>query len=200
MSLIAQWNEDRLMPNVSRAVERRKPVGDPLGSSAQIEHSQQDQHQPDRQLHGEADARRDHQVKEDDRRPHQDNRDGVAHAPEHSDQPGVPDVPLTAHDRAHRNHVIRIGGVSDSEQKSHTDDSQQVDHVDLTRSEAAARRDTKLYHPSEVGFPLAAQARFGWVSVHRFRKRRLRCEVRKVLFTVLQSCLCVGNIPALCRK
>ena len=115
----------------SRAMHRRESFSDPLSGAGQVQHSQQNQHEADGKFHGETDARRDYQIEEDDSCADQNDGDGVSDAPENPYQASVPDVLLTANNRAHRDHVVGIGCVPDAEQETHTDDRQRTDHGDL---------------------------------------------------------------------
>jgi hypothetical protein len=102
-----------------------------LRGAGQVQDSQHDQHEADREFHSKADARRDHQIEENDGRAHKNDGDGVSDAPEHPDQPSMPNVLLAAHNRAHRDYMVRIGCMPDAQQEAHPDDRQQIDHVDL---------------------------------------------------------------------
>ena len=106
-------------------------LGDPLCGTTQVQHSEQDQHEADGEFHGEADARRDHQIEENDGCSDQNDRDGVSDAPENPDQSGVVDILLAAYDRADRDYMVGISCVPDAQQEAHADDRQQIDHVDL---------------------------------------------------------------------
>jgi hypothetical protein len=110
-------------------MSRREPVSDPLCHAGKIQHSQKNQHEADSQFHGEANARRNRQVEQNNRRADQQDRNGVANAPEDSDQAGVPDAALAAHNGGHRDDVVRIGGVADAEQKSHANHCKQIHHA-----------------------------------------------------------------------
>ena len=50
------------MDNFRVVVDRCRPIGDPLSNPRKIEHSQENQHKTDGQLHGEANAGRNRQV------------------------------------------------------------------------------------------------------------------------------------------
>src|SRR5271156_3768633 len=62
-----------------------KPMGDPLRDAGEIKDSKENQHQAYGQFHGEADARRNRQVKYDNGRSYQKDRDGVAYSPQCAD-------------------------------------------------------------------------------------------------------------------
>lgn len=89
-------------------------LGDPLCGTAQVQDSEQDQHEADGKLHGEADAGRDHQIEENDGGSDQNDREGVSDAPENSDQSGVADILLAAYDRADRDYMVGISCVPDA--------------------------------------------------------------------------------------
>ena len=107
----------------------RERLGDPARESGKIQNSQQDQHQADRQLHGEAEPRRNHHSEKNDRRAHQKNRDGMAQSPEHADQSSLTYAALPAHDGGDGDHVVRVGGVAHAKEKSQRDDGEQSDHL-----------------------------------------------------------------------
>ena len=109
-------------------MSRHEPVGDPLRDSSQVENSEKYEHQAHGQFHGEANAGRDHQVEENDRRADEQNGDRVAKAPEYSNQARMPDTSLPAYYRSHGNDVVRIRRVANSQQKTHANYCQQVDH------------------------------------------------------------------------
>jgi hypothetical protein len=55
----------------------------------------------------------------------------MAQAPEYSNQSGMPDASLPAHDCGHGDHMVRVGGVADSKQKTNSNHCQQVHHLNL---------------------------------------------------------------------
>ena len=117
----------------------RERLGDPAREACKIQNSQQDQHQADGQLHGEAEPRRNYHSKKNDRRAHQKNRDGMAQSPQHSDQSGLTDAALAAHDGGDGDHVVRIGGVAHAQKKSQRDDGEQSDHLRVQLVQIDAR-------------------------------------------------------------
>jgi len=109
-------------------VFRRESFGDPACDAGQIHHAEQDEHQSDRKFHGQTDAGWDGEVENDDSGAYQHDRDRVPQPPESSDQSGMPDALLTAHDGRDRDHVVRVGRVPDPQHESHADDCQQAEH------------------------------------------------------------------------
>jgi hypothetical protein len=90
--------------------------------------AQQDQHEGHRELHGEPDPRRDDHLEEDDGPARDQDRDGVADPPQHPEQGRGPETALAADDGAHRDHVVRIGRVADTEEEPQGGDGQEREH------------------------------------------------------------------------
>src|SRR4051794_28241500 len=111
----------------------RMAVRNALHDARQIEDAEQDEHQADGQLHGEADARRNDEVEENDGSADTENRDGVADAPQHADRCRLTDAALTADNRRNSDDVIWVRGMAHPENKSQTDYCQQVHHAALSR-------------------------------------------------------------------
>ena len=141
----------RMRMRVSMRMRRirggRERLGHPARESSKVQNSQQDQHQPDRQLHGESEPRRNHHSEKNDRRAHQKNCDGMTQSPQHSDQSRVTYAALPAHNRGDGDHVVRIGGMPHPQEKSQRDNGEQSDHL-LSQIAASAARYT---HQSATG-------------------------------------------------
>src|SRR5215469_4448398 len=89
---------------------------------------QQDQHQPDRQFHTQANSWRNDEVEKDNRSAHDKNRQCVPDAPKCSNPGRLRDLALAAHDCGHGDHVIGIGGVAHPEEESECNDGEKADH------------------------------------------------------------------------
>ncbi len=63
--------------------------GDVFAKAAQVEHAEQDEHETDRELHGETETRRDDERKEDDGGSDGEDGEGVSGAPESTDERGA---------------------------------------------------------------------------------------------------------------
>ena len=113
------------MQNGTRGLSRSKARCNPLSEAGQVENSEQDQHQPDGQLHRQTDPRRNHQVEKNNRSTDCENRDGVTDSPEDSDQACVANALLSTDDSSDGNHVIGVGGMPHSEKKTQRDDGEQ---------------------------------------------------------------------------
>ena len=113
----------------SGAVLGSKAFRDPSRSAAEIQHAQEDQHQPDRQFHGQPKAWRDRQVEHDDSRADQHNGDGMTETPKHTDHTRMADALLPADNSRDRDHVIGIGGMTDAQQEAHANDGQETNHA-----------------------------------------------------------------------
>jgi hypothetical protein len=85
--------------------------------SENVEHAEQDEHERDRELHGEADARGKDDTEENDRAAHEHDGERVADPPECADEARRPNRFFAAHDRRHGDHVIGIGRVAHAEKK-----------------------------------------------------------------------------------
>ena len=99
-------------------LERCNCFRNPAHDSRQIENPQEDQHQANRQFHRETNPGWNHQAKQNDCRTNKENSDGVTQAPEDSNQGGLPNTPLAAHDRGHSDNMVGIGGVAHAEKKA----------------------------------------------------------------------------------
>lgn len=115
----------RMNHGTGMTARRREISSDPLGDAGQIQNAQQDEHESDCQLHREPDTRRNYQVEDDNSCTDDEDSDGVADAPEDSDQACVPDALLPADDGGDGDNVIWIGGVAHPQDKTQRDDGQQ---------------------------------------------------------------------------
>jgi len=145
---------------VKRAVRRRECFGDPAHHSGEIQNSQKNQHQADGEFHGKADSCGDDNSEKDDGGADDEDRDGVAKAPEGADYGGVADAALAAHDGGHRDYVIGVGGMAHAEEEAKSDNGEECDHLletAATREVARRRSSSRLYpiNRSACGFPLA---------------------------------------------
>jgi glycine C-acetyltransferase len=113
-------------------VVRRIAVGDALRHPGQVQNAEQNQHQPDGQLHREADARWNDNVEQNNRGADTEDGDGVANPPQHANHARLPDAPLPADDRGNGNHMVGVRGMAHAEDKSQTDNCQQIHHAALS--------------------------------------------------------------------
>jgi len=93
-----------------------------------IHHAKDNQHQSDGQLHGEPDPCGNHDIEENDDSADGEDGESVADAPEDAGHRRLQKIALVADDRSHCNDVVGIGGVADSEKKSHRDNREKADH------------------------------------------------------------------------
>ncbi len=114
------------------AVVRHISVGDASRYAGQIEDAEQDQHQADRQLHGEADARRNDHVEQNNGGADTEDGDGMADAPKGANDRGLPDAALPADNRGNSDDVIRVRRMAHAENKSQTDCCQQIHHAAIS--------------------------------------------------------------------
>src|SRR5579883_833292 len=169
----------------ARAVLRRETLGDPACGASEVEYSEQDQHQPDRQFHPQRDARRDRKIEDDDPGPDQHDRDRVSQSPEHADHPGMAHALLAGDDRRYCNDVVGVGGVAYAQQKTDSDDGEDVDHrnpgapfppAPKPRRAAPSTHETTLpFLPGPAAFPPAR-----WLVYHGCIARQVwRAEISK---------------------
>jgi hypothetical protein len=89
--------------------------------SRQIRHSQEDEYQAYGQLHRKTQPRRNHEAEGDDCDTHNHDRDGMANAPDCSDEGRAADASMARDNCADRDHVIRIASVPHTEHESERD-------------------------------------------------------------------------------
>src|SRR5574341_202548 len=104
---------------------RAESLVDPALDSFQVQKSQDDQHQGHGELQREAEARRDHGAEDDHHAAGQNDREGMAKSPEHSDQRCAADRALPADDGGHGDDMIRIRGMPHAEKESKENDGKQ---------------------------------------------------------------------------
>src|SRR5580765_1765559 len=118
----------------------RKCLGDPLHDPGKIQNTEKNQHQPNREFHCETYACGDHDAEQDDCGSNDEDRNCVAQTPEDSYQGGVANTSLTAHDRRHRDDVVRISGVSHPKEKTQYNNGEQCDHLFRNHSNDSGMR------------------------------------------------------------
>lgn len=105
-----------------------KLFAQPFGNAGQIEDAEQDEHEADRKFHGEADAGRDDQVKEDDGGADNHDGDGVAESPECTDEGSAAEGTFAADDGGDGDNVIGIGGMTHAEEETNHQDGDSAEH------------------------------------------------------------------------
>src|SRR5882672_1023222 len=106
-----------------------KITGDPVHHAGKSQDAEQNQHQPDGEFHREAETRRDHDAEEDNERTHDKNGDGMAEAPEDSNQRGAANRTLAADDGGDGNDMVGVGGVTHAKKESQRDNGEEGDHA-----------------------------------------------------------------------
>ena len=114
-----------------RAVGRRQVVVDPTHDPRQVQNPQYHQHEPDRQLHSQTDARRDDDAEQNNGRTHHKDCQRMTESPEGTDQCRVLHALLPAYDGGNGNNVIRVGGVPHSKKKAQDDNREERNHKDV---------------------------------------------------------------------
>ena len=109
-------------------VRGREGFRQPAHDAGKIQNSEEDEHQADGELHGEADASGNDDAEEDDGGADGENRERVAESPENADEGGVADAALAADDGGDGDDVVGIGGVTHAEEETENDDRDESDH------------------------------------------------------------------------
>jgi hypothetical protein len=107
---------------------RRPPLGDQLEHSAQVHDTEQDQHEPDGELHRQPDPGRDDPAEQDDAASDHQDSQGVPQAPERADQRRSRRTPVAGHDGRHRDDMIGVGGVAHAEEEPQRRDRKEAGH------------------------------------------------------------------------
>ncbi len=114
------------MDNLCVLVSGRESVGDPLRDPGKVEHTQQNQHQADREFHRQPNLYWNYQVEENNSGSNYQNRQRMAKPPEGADQAGMTNAVLAAYDRGDGDDVVGIGGVPHPEEESESDNGEQI--------------------------------------------------------------------------
>ena len=91
---------------------------DTLVKADEIVDAQKDEHRANGKFHGETEAGRNHQTKQDDTRAYREDGEGVAQTPKRADHRRMAEVALTADDGGDSDDVICIGGMAHAEEES----------------------------------------------------------------------------------
>jgi hypothetical protein len=102
--------------------------GDGTKETGDVHQSEDDEHNGNRQLHAQAEANWNDEVKENDSRADDENRGGMADAPECPDERGSRTAAMICDDGGDGNDVIGVGGVAHAEKKSQGEDGEKADH------------------------------------------------------------------------
>src|ERR1700760_3792016 len=100
----------------------------PLGDAGEIEDAEKYKHQADGEFHGEADARRDHNVKHNDGSADEDDGDGMAQSPKGADEGGLRERAFARNDGGDRDHMIGVSGMAHAEEKANKQDGEAAEH------------------------------------------------------------------------
>jgi len=103
---------------------RRKRVRNPLEHAGQVKDTQENQHQSHGEFHGETDASWNNPAEQNDSASHQQDREGVAHAPQCTDHRSVADLSVPCDDGCNSDHMIGIGGMPHPEEEAERDDGE----------------------------------------------------------------------------
>ena len=123
-----------------RPVRWRKSFCHSLQEPGKIHDSKEDEHQPDRKFHGEANSRRDHPAQQNDASADGDDGERMPQAPEDANQRGILDGAMPGHDRGNRHDVIGIRGVAHPEKESQHNNREQVDHITVNATDSSRPR------------------------------------------------------------
>src|SRR4051812_1661587 len=110
-----------------------------LHHSGEPEYPENDEHQRDRQLHRQADPRRDHDVEQQYRPADEQDRRCVPQPPHHPYAAGATNTPLTADDGGHGHDVIGVRRVTNAEHESKEGGREDRRHVALLSPIATCR-------------------------------------------------------------
>ena len=101
-------------------------AGDLLAEASQIENAEEDEHDADGKLHGEAETGRDDEREEDDGGADGEDGQRVTGSPERSDQRCARKAALAGDDGGDGDHVIGISGVPHAEEEAEREDSHEA--------------------------------------------------------------------------
>ena len=110
-------------PSLDRAGRHRAQ------KSCDIQQTQDNQHDRDRQLHAESDPCWDCEVEENDARANHEDSESVANTPERSDQSGSHAAALIGDDGCDCNDVVGVRSVAHPEKKSNCENGEKTDHL-----------------------------------------------------------------------
>jgi hypothetical protein len=94
-----------------------------------VQHSKDNEHDRDRQLHTETDPHRNHETEKNDSGADHEDGESVAEAPESSDQCGPQAVALIGDDGCNRDDVVRVSGVAHPQKEADCEDGEKSDHA-----------------------------------------------------------------------
>ncbi len=98
-----------------------------LAEAAKVHPAEQDEHEADGELHGEADARRDDQSEDDDAYADSEDGDGVACSPERADPGGTADATFAADDGGDCDDVVGIRCMPHAQNEAQNENRKQID-------------------------------------------------------------------------
>ena len=101
---------------------------EPLGDAGEVENAEKDEHEADGKLHGEAKARRDHEIEKDNGCAHDDDSDGVAEPPEGADEGGFGEGALAADDGGDGDDMVGIGSMAHAEEETDGENGKTAEH------------------------------------------------------------------------
>ena len=130
---------------------RPRGLPDHPAKAGQRQQAEQDEHDPDGELHGEAHARRNHHAEQDDRAADDQDRERMPDAPGAADQRRAAQRALTADDRGDGDHVVGIGGVAHAEEEAQEEERRQIG--DRVRHLASSPRRAAVAHVPGRGQP-----------------------------------------------
>lgn len=125
-------------------VRGREGFRHPTHDAGKIQNAEEDEHQADGELHGEADARRDDDAEENDGGADGENGKCVAESPKNPDEGRVADAPLAADDGGDGDDVVGIGSVAHAQEETENHDRDESDHFVFRRQ---LRPDILHYFP-----------------------------------------------------
>jgi hypothetical protein len=97
-------------------------AGNPLEYAGQVRDAQENQHQADRKLHRETDARGNHPAEKNNSATNDENGQRVAEPPKRTDQCRMADLLVSRHNGRDGDHVIGIRGMPHAEEEAEHDD------------------------------------------------------------------------------
>jgi hypothetical protein len=106
---------------------------------SQVEEPDDDERDRDGEFEREAEPRWNHDVKDDDRGTNREQRERMSETPHHTEPRRRQDATRPRGDGGDGDHVIRIGGMSDTQGKAEAEEGQQV-HEWVSRVKSGSAR------------------------------------------------------------
>src|SRR6516162_2870816 len=111
-----------------------KILRNPAHHSRKIQRAEKNQHQTNGKLHREAEARRDHNSKQDNEGTDDKDSDGMAESPQNADESGAAYFAFAADNRRNGDDMVRVRSMAHSQEETERDDRKQRNHGSIRSS------------------------------------------------------------------